>query len=388
MEKFQALMEKTLVPFATKLSNNKVLKAISGGFGMLLPIIMVGAIASLLAGLSITPYQDFITANGLKTVFTYVTTYTTNMLSLYAAFAIGKCMAEQLDCEGQSSIIGIASLFVFLLLIPSGVAADGTAVANMIDMTYFGSAGLFSAMILGIVVPAIYAVFIKKNITIKMPDGVPPFVSKGFAGIIPVLCITVLFVVIRQLCALTPFGSFGGMIYGLLKAPLASLSESPLTFGLLVLLCNLLWFFGIHGGMVTMPFIGLVLCMLFVAKSERYKSLGKMAIAPALCGVSEPVVFGMPLMLNVMMFIPMILTPLLSFVLSYAVTSIGLVPVLNGMQLRTGTPVLLSGFLTGGWQAMIWQAVLVALQFAIYFPFFKMLDKQAYADEQAAAKEA
>lgn len=67
MEKFQALMEKTLVPFATKLSNNKVLKAISGGFGMLLPIIMVGAIASLLAGLSITPYQDFITANGLKT---------------------------------------------------------------------------------------------------------------------------------------------------------------------------------------------------------------------------------------------------------------------------------------------------------------------------------
>lgn len=137
MEKFQALMEKTLVPFATKLSNNKVLKAISGGFGMLLPIIMVGAIASLLAGLSITPYQDFITANGLKTVFTYVTTCTTNMLSLYAAFAIGKCMAEQLDCEGQSSIIGIASLFVFLLLIPSGVAADGTAVANMIDMTYF-----------------------------------------------------------------------------------------------------------------------------------------------------------------------------------------------------------------------------------------------------------
>ena len=96
----------------------------------------------------------------------------------------------------------------------------------MIDMTYFGSAGLFSAMILGIVVPAIYAVFIKRNITIKMPDGVPPFVSKGFAGIIPVLCITILFVIVRQLCALTPFGSFDGMIYGLLKAPLASLSES------------------------------------------------------------------------------------------------------------------------------------------------------------------
>lgn len=74
--------------------------------------------------MSITPYQEFITANGLKTVFSYVTTYTTNMLSLYAAFAIGKCMAEQLDCEGQSSIIGIASLFVFLLLIPSGIAAD------------------------------------------------------------------------------------------------------------------------------------------------------------------------------------------------------------------------------------------------------------------------
>lgn len=156
MEKFQALMEKSLVPFATKLSNNKILKAISGGFGMLLPVIMVGAIASLLSGLSITPYQEFITSSGLKPIFTYVTTYTTNMLSLYAVFAIGKTMAEQLDCEGQSSIIGVASLLMFLLLIPTGVAADGTAVANMIDMTYLGSAGLFSAMILGVVVPAIY----------------------------------------------------------------------------------------------------------------------------------------------------------------------------------------------------------------------------------------
>ncbi|MCD7806348.1 MAG: PTS transporter subunit EIIC [Lachnospiraceae bacterium] len=427
MEKFQAAMEKTLIPVANKLSANKVLRAISSGFSALLPIIMVGAIASLLSGLNIEAYQNLITSIGLKTVVSYVSTYTTNMIALYAVFSIARAMADQLECKAHSILVGLIALFLFLLSIPTGVGSGDTAVSAAISTSYFGSAGLFTAMLIGIIVPYIYNIFVKKNIVIKMPDGVPPQIANGFSAIIPTACLTVIFVVIRQLCALTSFETLNGLIYGILKAPLSNLSQSPITFLVLLLLCNLLWFFGIHGGMVTMSFlsmlylqpamenlealaagtalpnmltntwwfclaqlggsggiIGLAFCMLLFAKSERYKALGKLAILPAICSISEPIVFGLPLVLNVLMLAPMLLSPLCCFGLSYLATSIGIIPYLNGIQLSTGTPVILSGFLAGGIRVAIWQVVLICVQFAIYFPFFRIVDKQALEAEESA----
>ena len=427
LEKFQAAMEKSLIPFANKLSQNKVLKAISGGFSALLSIIMVGAIASLLSGLNIEAYQNLITAIGLKPIVAYISAYTTNMMAVYAVFSIGHSMAKQLECKDQAILVGIISLMVFLLTIPLGVSKDEVTIAAAISTTYFGAPGLFTAMIIGCIVPFIYNIFVKNHIVIKMPDGVPPQISNGFSAIIPAVCITAVFAAIRQLCALTSFGTLSGLIYGLLKTPLSSLTNSPVTFVILLLFCNILWFFGIHGGMVTMSFlsmlymapalenleamaagqplpnmltntwwftfaqlggsggiIGLAVCMFFFAKSERYKTLGKIAILPALCSISEPLVFGVPLVLNVVMLIPMILSPLCCFLSSYLMTSIGVLPYLNGIQLSTGTPVVLAGFLAGGWRAAIWQVVLVALQFAIYFPFFRMVDKQALEEEKNA----
>lgn len=427
LEKFQTAMEKTLIPFANKLSQNKVLKAISGGFSALLPIIMVGAIASLLSGLNIEVYQNFITSIGLKAIVSYISAYTTNMMAIYAVFSIGNSMAKQLECKDQSILVGIISLMVFLLTIPLGVSKDEVTIAAAISTTYFGAPGLFTAMIIGCVVPLIYNIFVKHHIVIKMPDGVPPQIANGFSAIIPAVCITVVFAAIRQLCALTSFGTLSGLIYGLLKTPLSHLTNSPITFVVLLLFCNILWFFGIHGGMVTMSFlsmlymapalenleamaagqplpnmltntwwftfaqlggsggiIGLAVCMFLFSKSERYKTLGKIAILPALCSISEPIVFGVPLVLNVMMLIPMILSPLFCFLTSYLMTSIGALPYLNGIQLSTGTPIVLAGFLAGGWRAAIWQIVLVALQAVLYFPFFRMVDKQALEEEKNA----
>lgn len=427
LEKFQAAMEKTLIPFANKLSQNKVLKAISGGFSALLPIIMVGAIASLLSGLNIEVYQNFITSIGLKTIVGYISAYTTNMMAIYAVFSIGNSMAKQLECKDQSILVGIISLMTFLLTIPLGVSKDEVTIAAAISTTYFGAPGLFTAMIIGCVVPLIYNIFVKHHIVIKMPDGVPPQIANGFSAIIPAVCITAVFAAIRQLCALTSFGTLSGLIYGLLKTPLSHLTNSPITFVVLLLFCNILWFFGIHGGMVTMSFlsmlymapalenleamaagqplpnmltntwwftfaqlggsggiIGLAVCMFLFSKSERYKTLGKIAFLPALCSISEPIVFGVPLVLNVMMLIPMILSPLFCFLTSYLMTSIGVLPYLNGIQLSTGTPIVLAGFLAGGWRAAIWQIVLVALQAVLYFPFFRMVDKQALEEEKNA----
>lgn len=434
MEKFQKIMEKTLIPVASKLSASKYLRAISSGFSGLLPIIMVGAIASLLSGLNITAYQNFLTNTGLKTLIGWVSSYTTGMIALYAVFLIGKSLADQLECKEHSIIVGVTTLFMFLLSIPVGVnavteAGDKIPVAAAISTTYFGSPGLFTAMILGLFVPSIYNIFIKKNIIIKMPDGVPPQIANGFSAILPASFLTIIFVAIRWAVSLTSFGTLNDLIYGILRAPLSSLSESPWTFVLLLCLCNLFWWFGIHGGMVVMPFlsilymtpalenldalangqampnlltntwwftfaqvggsggiIGLAILMCFFAKSQRFKALGKIAILPAFCSISEPIVFGAPLMLNVMFFIPMILAPLVSFILSYALTVIGILPYLNGIQLSTGTPIVMAGFLAGDWRSALWQLVIVAVQFAIYFPFFKICDKQALIEEKTAVE--
>lgn len=430
MEKFTAMIEKFLLPTATKLGSNKYLRAISGGFASLMPIIMVGAIAALLSGLNIAPYQAFIADTGIKAMIGWVTACTTNMFALYGVFLIAKNMAEDLECASHSVLVAIIALFVFLLLIPIGVSGkteggEMVVIAGAISVTYFGAPGLFTAMILGILVPQIYNLFVKHNIVLKMPEGVPPQIATAFSAVIPAGAIAVLFAIIRFAVSLTSFGTVNDLIYGLLKAPLSALTASPVTFALLLVLCNLLWFFGIHGGMVTVPFltilytaanlenldalasgaalpnlltqtwwfgygnmggsggiIGLAILMAFYAKSQRYKTLGKIALVPAIVNVSEPCVFGLPMVLNVLMFIPMVFVPLINFGLSYLLTVLGVLPYLNGMTITTGTPAVMSGFLAGGWRAGLWQVVLIVIQVLGYFPFFRMMDRQALAEEK------
>lgn len=128
-------------------------------------------------------------------------------------------------------------------------------------------------MILGVIIPYIYNIFVKHNIVIKMPDGVPPQIANGFSAIIPAASITVVVMAIRQLCTLTSFGTLNDLIYGLLRAPLGALSASPITFVILLVFCNLLWFFGIHGGMVTMAFLSMLYMTPALENLEAYAAL-------------------------------------------------------------------------------------------------------------------
>lgn len=431
MEKFQNTIEKYLLPLANKLGSNKYLKSITNGFSLLLPVTMVGAIFTLLANLNIAPYQSFITAIHIKEILSFVPKVTTDMISLYAVFFIGKACCEQLGYEKESTIAGSLALFAFLLMIPlgvSGVAAESkevVSVAAALGTTYLGAAGLFTAMILGLIVPPIYCWFIKKNIVIKMPEQVPPTISKSFSGLIPAFAIAFLFSFVRYGFGLTSFGDMNTFIYTMLRTPLAKLGASPFTFVVFILMCSLMWFFGLHGGMIVMPFLnmlymaaglenlaalgtnsplpnmitmsnwmlyaslggaggtlGLCIIMFFFAKSQRYKTLGKLALPAGICGINEPITFGLPMVLNTIMLIPLLVTPVVTFLISYLAMTIGLVPYPNGVGVSLGTPVVLSGLIACGWQASVLQVVLIAVQIVIYYPFFRVLDKQALKEEQ------
>lgn len=106
-----------------------------------------------------------------------------------------------------------------------------------------------------------------------------------------------------------------------------------------------------------------------------------MALPSGLCGINEPITFGLPVVLNTIIIIPVILAPVITFGIAYFVTNIGLVPILNGAEIPLGTPVIFSGWMTGGLRAAILQVILVIVQMLIYFPFFKVLDNQAVKEE-------
>lgn len=131
---------------------------------------------------------------------------------------------------------------------------------------------------------------------------------------------------------------------------------------------------------------GLVIAMLFAAKSKQYKALGKVVAFPAIFNVNEPVVFGFPIVMNPVMFLPFILVPILAAIVVYGSIAIGFMQPFSGVTLPWSTPAIISGFMVGGWQGAIVQIIVLGISTFVYFPFFKFQDKLAYANELEAEK--
>ncbi|MCH4242384.1 MAG: PTS transporter subunit EIIC [Prevotella sp.] len=421
MNRFSEVLGK----FAGWMNKNKTIQSISHALMSLMPVLMVGALGSLFQQIPIDAYQTFLTNTGLMSILKTLVNVTTNMLALYASFAVAYCYANSEEKDGFAA--GLISLLCFFLVTPMNTVGEGyTAVTNL-PLSWMGAKGLFTAMIIAIIVAKVYCLFIRKNITIKMPDSVPPFISKSFTSIIPAVVIALLFAAVSALMSLTSFGDVHSLIYGVIGAPLSSIGGSIWAALLIYVLSGLCWFFGIHGIAVVsavMPIwmaadaanvaaisaggvatnivtynwvnvvgniggagctLGLILLCTFRAKSKRYKEIGKLAIVPSLFGINEPVVFGLPCMLNVTLAIPFIFTPVLLIGLSYVLTIIGILPIGNGVGAPASIPVL-QGLFNGGWRMAVWNVIEVVLTVLIYLPFFKKIDKQAVEDEKVEIK--
>jgi len=249
-------------------------------------------------------------------------------------------------------------------------------------------------------------------------------VSNSFSGLIPAIILTLLFAGVRYGFSLTSFGNFNAFLYTTIQTPLRSLAASPFTFVLALLLVSTFWFFGIHGGLIVTPIItalytplslenlaaleagaampniivqsdwfvygmiggggatlGFCIFLAFFAKSQRYKSLGRLALPASLVGINEPITFGAPVVMNPLLMIPFMLTPVVTFTLSYILRVVGILSPLNGTNIPTGTPVIFSAFIAGGWANAIAQVVFIVIGFIIYYPFARLLDKKALAEE-------
>ncbi|MCF6097598.1 PTS transporter subunit EIIC [Thermovorax subterraneus] len=421
-------LQKKIMPVATSFSNNKYLGSIMEGLTSLMPVILVGAIATLLKNLPISAYQSFVTSSRVGNYLSVLINFTTDIISLLAVFLVATNISKKFDVDSPAA--GLFGIISFLILTPlASIEKDGS-VTNYISFEWLGATGLFVAILLGIFVGRLYAYLVQKGLVIKMPEGVPPTITKSFAGLIPGFIISALVLVIKLIFDNTAYGSIHKVIYTFIQTPLQGLGGTIWAFILVMFVAHLLWLVGLHGMLVAisvmMPIwmaldlknleafnaglsmqnvpgfaflmcytllggsgatLGLNLLMMFKAKSQRFKTLGKLAIAAGICGINEPIIFGTPIILNPLMAIPFILTPIVLSVIAYVATAIGIVPPLMGAMMPLGTPIIVSGILQGSWRIAALQVVLVLVSALIYYPFFKIADNNAYEEEVKPASE-
>lgn len=420
MNKFVAFLENNLSTPMAKLSEQKHLRAIRDGVVSSLPFIIFGSLFLIIA----FPPVDAESALGLwaaKHAGEILIPYRLTMfiMTLYITFGIGYSLAQSYKLDPLSG--GLLSVAAFLFTIGVQVM-DG--VGFVLPMTNLGGHGLFVAMIVSIFSVEVIRFCKTKNITIKMPDSVPTSVARSFEALIPVTIVLIIMTIITVI--------FKVDMHSLVDKAVAPLIKAGDTLpGVLipVFLITFFWSFGIHGvsvvGAVARPVwevylannsaavaageviphiapetffqwfiwiggsgatLGLVIAMLISAKSTYSKAMGKATIVPSIFNINEPVIFGMPIVLNPVLIIPFIITPLVGATLAYVATSMGLVNPTYVMVPWT-LPAPIGAYLsTGGdWRAVLLVLINITLSVLIYLPFFKMYDQKLLAQENLDA---
>ena len=415
MGALENFLNKYLGPIAEWMDKNAYLSAIKKAMVAMTPLLIIGSFCLIPDALpnyigTDNPISVWIQAN--SSLITMPNTVGMGMMALYVTVIIAYHLSQhyKLDVPGTVSM----ALIAFLLM-----AVDFDENGGLVT-TFLGAKGLFVAMVSSILAVEIYRWCKKRNFTIKMPESVPDFVSSSFA-MIPLSVITVgFFLVVRILCV-NVLGIMPPLIFTNLLAPLVGSMDNPLAVTFLQMLRCLLFFFGIHpsvlspitspmstqflaeniaavqaGGVATHFFtpgpesafgnftgtgvtFGLVFWCMF-SKSSAQKKIGRLALVPALFGINEPILFGAPIVLNPIFFIPYVIFGGILGTIPYWMMYFGI------LDCSIFTPpyvgVFLEGFLTNlDYMSIVANAIQMVLSILIWFPFFKIYEKSELAKE-------
>lgn len=420
--------EKVLPP-VLKFVNTKAITALRNGMLYTMPFTIVGSIFLLLANFPIKSVSDWVTNSGLANYFNEAFGASFAIMAIFSVVGIAYSYVKDSGFEGLPA--GMIALVVFLMTQTSSVTdgESGVTIGNVINKTWTGGQGMIAAILVGLFVGWAYVWFLKRDIRIKLPEQVPTNVANSFTALIPAAVIIIVSLVIYALFDAFLDTTVVEWIYEVIQSPMQGVTDSlggALMIGLLV---PFLWFFGVHGStivggimgpilqanslenseilnagkeltvangghIVTQQFmdqfttvtgagmtIGIVIYMVWFARSAQYKQLGRLSIVPALFNINEPIIFATPIVMNPIMALPFILTPVISAVVTYFALYTGLVPLFTAVQVPWTTPPVISGFLVGGWRVALLQVIVLAIGFFLYFPFIRKADQLNYAEE-------
>ncbi|CAA7603026.1 protein-Npi-phosphohistidine-sugar phosphotransferase [Acididesulfobacillus acetoxydans] len=430
--RFMQWMDEHFMPVLAKIAQNIYLQSIRDAFCIFaLPLIITGSVFLIISNPPVALHWGIITAwnNAITPIQPQILiafNLSFGIMALMVAFGTAYSLASRWDLDDVMA--GILSMVSFLIV--SFPATDITKVAFGDVLNYLGGEGLFVAILLGIMTAKIMKFFGEKGLVIKMPAGVPPYVVRTFTALVPFFFMITFSWALEWAVWAHFHITLPQLVLEIFK-PLVAASDSYPAAAAEIVLMMLLWSLGIHGmnvvssvaypfwmtqlaandaalkagrplpGIVTEPFFHMfthiggsgltwpLTIMFLLSASKQLKAIGKTEIVPAIFNINEPIIFGAPLVLNPIMFIPFILAPLAAVTINYAAFAFNLVPRIVTQPSFT-TPVFLGGIIaTGGyWQGAALQAVNLVVAALIYYPFFKMYEKELVTNEKAAEEEA
>lgn len=425
-----AKMEKHILPMANKMSTQRHLKAVRDAFISIMPITLLGGLAAVIGSAPVSEtttngfllaWADFANTNSM--LLSWVNALTLGAMSLYICIGITNFLSKHYKMDTFLPILLSVAGFLMLCVQPLELGWAG----KTIEMSYLDGKGLIPAILISILTVESYHFMRKRNWgRIKLPDSVPASLSETFASLFPGVMILLfdvaIFAIFNAMNTTLP-----GFIYSIMAPTFKAADSLPFAI-IATLLVHLFWFFGVHdaalagilgpvrdGGLslnaaaqaagealpniFTTPYwvyfvvIGgcgscLALAILLIrSKSKQLKTVGRVGIIPAFFNISEPIIFGVPLMLNPYFLIPFLLGSTANAAIAYICMSTGIVGKSFAM-LSWNMPSIFGAFLsTMDFRSVILVVGLIIMDIVIYYPFFKMQEKQLVALENADSQD-
>lgn len=411
-----------------KFAQLRYIKIIMNAFMGIAGFSIGASLFSLVKSIPLDPWQNFLTTSGLGEILSIPINMVSNMYAIMVVLCVGYEVAKSFN-QKRPLPAAMVAFGCFMIVTPftanvsianeAGEMISGVA-SNVLPVSVLGSQGIFVAMICGLIGARLYCFLMDKNIKIKMPDSIPPAVAGMFETMIPAGLVFIVFMLIRMGFAATSYGTMQTFIYSALQAPLMGIGANPVGAALYLMAGKFLWMFGIHGDMLAYATLGSIrsaatqanmaafaageacpylewamltpvtnvgilglTILLLISKSKQYKSLGKLSIATSIFQITEPVMFGFPIILNPIMAIPFVLSPGICVLLTSLVMRIGLVAPFTGVALSNVIPTPIYMWMaTNSFTGLIWGFVLIAVCVALYFPFFKIAERATLKEEQ------
>lgn len=414
MNSIARFLEKYLLPIATKMSRNKYLGAVREGLVVTMPFLIFGSLTLLVPNL---PYLDKVLSaeviGKITSILEHGWTICLNLSALIISFTIAYRLAER---EGLEPLYGgMVGLFSFFMLLPLATVVEGGVA---LSLTSLGAQGMFLAIIVSLLSVSVFKMI---KWEIKMPDSVPEAISGSFSSLIPIAITLAVFLVIRNIFSLTEYGNALNFIYEVLQIPLVGLGNNFGSMLVAMIIIQTLWFFGLHGGMIvgavynpilltltqqnndliiagmqpvniineqfytsffaslggSASFVALAIALMFFSKRKDYKEVGKLGVIPAAFNIAEPLLFGLPVVMNPVMFIPLVLGPVITTPIAYMATVMGILPIARYTVPWT-TPPILSGFIsTGSIMGSVIQLIQIVILFFMWLIAIRLSEKQS-----------
>ncbi|WP_294830307.1 PTS sugar transporter subunit IIC [uncultured Lactobacillus sp.] len=427
MNENKATLTDRFTAVAAKIANITYLKILRDAFQVIMPMFILAGIGTLLNSVIFPALTNGSLLAKLQVFGTLISNATLNISAMLVAPMISYYLAKarKFDSPMSAVIVTIGSLFAIMPIVNQATIKGTEKMAEVTGVVTFdkiGTNGMFAGIIIGFVATEIFIKLSKlKALKINLGQGIPPAVATSFELMIPIFITILIICLVSTLLVDLWNTSVIDFITMAIQKPLTKVGNSFIGFTFLFALANFVFSIGIHPSTITSSImkaplmvamnenmtaaaagrqapniinysfrlvfgqmggtgatLGLLIAILLFTKYKPFKQVSKLALAPAIFNINEPIVFGLPVVFNVSLMIPFVLGPIIGTTIGYVMTAIGFIKPLTVLVPWT-IPPFVNGFLASGgdWKVVLVQIIIVAVHVILYLPFLKVSEKIA-----------